>query len=105
MSFRKPFRAEPVKLGPYWRAEKRREQRRQALRGIGTLALITCGIFVMGMVVTNWNALRATLPTYYPSCSWARSAGAAPLARGSPGYRLKLDADNDGVACEPYRGG
>ena len=27
---------------------------------------------------------------------------AAPLHRGAPGYRRELDADGDGVACEPY---
>jgi hypothetical protein len=105
MTVRKPYRAEPVKLGPYWRAEQRRDRRRQAVRQIGKLALLTFGIFIIGIVVTNWSALRAKLPTYYPSCAWARSAGAAPIRRGSPGYRSQLDADDDGVACEPYRGG
>ncbi len=41
---------------------------------------------------------------FYPNCAAARSAGAAPLYAGSPGYRAKLDRDGDGVACEPYRG-
>ncbi|WP_245841929.1 excalibur calcium-binding domain-containing protein [Sphingomonas lenta] len=41
---------------------------------------------------------------YYARCADARAAGAAPIHRGSPGYRNELDADNDGVACEPYRG-
>lgn len=29
--------------------------------------------------------------------------GMAPIYRGEPGYREGLDADADGVACEPYR--
>ncbi|WP_415645537.1 excalibur calcium-binding domain-containing protein [Stackebrandtia soli] len=37
---------------------------------------------------------------YYPNCAAARAAGAAPLFAGSPGYRLELDRDKDGVACE-----
>ena len=37
---------------------------------------------------------------FYPNCSAARAAGAAPLLRGQPGYAPKLDRDNDGVACE-----
>lgn len=37
---------------------------------------------------------------YYANCDAARSAGAAPLYRGDPGYRSGLDRDNDGVACE-----
>lgn len=41
---------------------------------------------------------------YYPNCSAARAAGAAPIRRGQPGYRPALDRDGDGIACEPYRG-
>ncbi|CAI8879777.1 micrococcal nuclease [Brevibacillus sp. IT-7CA2] len=37
---------------------------------------------------------------YYANCSEAKAAGAAPLYRGEPGYREKLDRDKDGVACE-----
>jgi hypothetical protein len=39
---------------------------------------------------------------YYPNCSVARAAGAAPIRRDEPGYRPELDADDDGIACEPY---
>ena len=42
----------------------------------------------------------APAPVYYPNCDAARAAGAAPLYRGEPGYRPKLDRDGDGVACE-----
>lgn len=41
---------------------------------------------------------------YYSGCREARAAGAAPLYRGQPGYRAGMDGDNDGIACEPYRG-
>ena len=43
-----------------------------------------------------------TQPTgaYYANCTAARSAGAAPLYAGSPGYGPHLDRDGDGVACE-----
>lgn len=37
---------------------------------------------------------------YYPNCAAARAAGAAPLRVGDPGYRLGLDRDRDGIACE-----
>lgn len=37
---------------------------------------------------------------YFRNCSEAKAAGAAPLYRGAPGYRPKLDRDGDGVACE-----
>lgn len=47
----------------------------------------------------------ADRPTvYYRNCDEARAAGAAPILRGQPGYRPPLDRDNDGIACEPYRG-
>ena len=37
---------------------------------------------------------------YYANCTAARAAGAAPLHVGEPGYRLALDRDKDGIACE-----
>ena len=37
---------------------------------------------------------------YYQNCDAARAAGAAPLTSGEPGYRLGLDRDKDGTACE-----
>lgn len=37
---------------------------------------------------------------YYPNCTAARAAGAAPLYAGQPGYRSELDRDGDGAACE-----
>ncbi|MBT0567248.1 DUF1524 domain-containing protein [Williamsia sp. CHRR-6] len=37
---------------------------------------------------------------YYENCTAARAAGAAPIRVGEPGYRPKLDRNNDGVACE-----
>ena len=41
--------------------------------------------------------------TYYADCDAVRTAGAAPLLRGQPGYTDLLDRDGDGVACEPAR--
>lgn len=41
---------------------------------------------------------------FYRNCAAARAAGAAPIYDGSPGYRPELDRDDDGIACEPYRG-
>lgn len=40
----------------------------------------------------------------YRDCSAARAAGAAPLYVGQPGYGAHMDADGDGIACEPYMG-
>lgn len=35
------------------------------------------------------------------NCDQARAMGLAPAYRGQPGYAPHLDADNDGIACEP----
>lgn len=37
---------------------------------------------------------------YYPNCTAARAAGAAPVRIGQPGYGRHLDRDGDGKACE-----
>ncbi|HXH16687.1 MAG TPA: excalibur calcium-binding domain-containing protein [Sphingomonas sp.] len=39
----------------------------------------------------------------FSGCREVRAAGAAPLYRGSPGYRADMDGDGDGIACEDYR--
>ena len=36
------------------------------------------------------------------NCDEARARGLAPARRGEPGYAPWLDADNDGIACEPW---
>ena len=43
---------------------------------------------------------KKSTSTYYANCTEAKAAGAAPLYRGEPGYREKLDRDKDGIACE-----
>ncbi|BDA65148.1 excalibur calcium-binding domain-containing protein [Actinomyces capricornis] len=45
-------------------------------------------------------APAAPAAEFYGSCKEARAAGAAPLYAGDPGYRLDLDRDGDGIACE-----
>ena len=37
-----------------------------------------------------------------PNCAAARAVGLAPSYRGQPGYWPQHDADNDGLACEPW---
>jgi len=53
---------------------------------------------------TGQGLISASDHVYYRHCADARAAGAAPIYRGQPGYREELDADSDGIACEPYRG-
>ncbi|OJW72763.1 MAG: hypothetical protein BGO57_16140 [Sphingomonadales bacterium 63-6] len=50
------------------------------------------------------NSPSSRPAVFYRNCNEARAAGAAPLHRGQPGYRPEMDGDNDGIACEPYRG-
>ena len=40
------------------------------------------------------------IAVYYRNCADVQAHSAAPLAVGAPGYRLTLDDDRDGVACE-----
>lgn len=44
---------------------------------------------------------------YYASCAEAELAGVTPIKRGDPGYRIGLDRNNNGIACEtlPDSGG
>ncbi|MBM7415827.1 MULTISPECIES: excalibur calcium-binding domain-containing protein [Nocardiaceae] len=43
---------------------------------------------------------EAPSAAYYANCTAVRTAGAAPIYAGQPGYRLELDRNRDGVACE-----
>lgn len=45
-------------------------------------------------------AADAPLSAYYDNCTGARTAGAAPVRVGDPGYGRHLDRDGDGVGCE-----
>lgn len=38
--------------------------------------------------------------TYYPNCTAAKAAGAAPVSMGQPGYGKHLDRDGDGIGCD-----
>ena len=77
-------------------------------RGIRQLGLVSFGFCVGASTMVALDRfqldgdMRATA-TYYSNCREAIQDGAAPIYRGSPSYRPPLDADNDGVACEPYR--
>ena len=68
--------------------------------------LIAAGVFVTvatGLVLSPYppfDTLRHLLAV--PNCDAARAVGLAPARRGEPGYWPNHDADNDGVACEPW---
>ena len=54
----------------------------------------------LGVALSAVVAAPALADVQYASCAEARAAGAAPMRVGEPGYRLGLDRDRDGVACE-----
>ena len=111
----------PTNTGLKWKPHSRTG--RLSVAGLALLAGAaiggaTVGAFTSAPVQGQVQALveRASSPTkpdlygrsrtpqpgdYWPRCSFAQYAGSAPIYANEPGYRAKLDADHDGVACEP----
>ena len=52
---------------------------------------------------TEAARIAAESSVYYAGCNEVRDLDKAPLYRGQPGYRIVMDGDNDGIACEPHR--
>lgn len=124
MSFKKPLRASPVRLGPYHKAQRCRQQ--ESIKAAKVLAIAAAGGLMMGLftamsanggltgirsavqeVAVSSGLARKNTPmpgAHYSGCDDARAAGVAPLYVGEPGYRSEMDGDGDGIACEPYRG-
>jgi hypothetical protein len=71
------------------------------LGGIGGYALST-----LPPAITQSPAERQQIEqsAYYSGCNAVRAASKAPLYAGQPGYRVEMDGDGDGVACEPHFG-
>src|SRR6195952_997964 len=46
------------------------------------------------------NDAKKTPKVYYHNCVEVVAAGAAPLHKGSPGFRNALDSNGNGIACE-----
>lgn len=112
MSFKKPFRAAPVRLGPHAQAQQRRAKR--AATGSSVLQVVGAALMgglAIGVVLAAGSRSRPQFVrehappagAYYPGCNAARAAGVAPILEGEPGYRPELDGDSDGIACEPHR--
>ena len=122
VSFKKPFRAVPLKRNPRFRPSRPDHSGSSvgryiggsiiagAFLGIGSLAAE--GTLSPDVVAGSRSAaasvglVRASDPppgAYYSGCNEARAAGVAPLYIGEPGYRPQMDGDSDGIACEPYR--
>jgi len=102
-------------LRPYPRSGAKHAPRR-GRRSDRLLLVIAGGVILLSAYSVAETGPRPGGPTpdgrtneppgiaYYPNCDAARAAGVAPLHICEPGYRDPLDADGDGVACEPYKG-
>lgn len=106
MSFRKPFRAVPIKIGAHYAVQRRRRRR---MSMAGKALGLACAGAALGAVWLYWPHDPAYTRTgvggwSYPNCSAARAAGAAPVRSDQPGYGPHLDADSDGIGCEPFMG-
>lgn len=54
-------------------------------------------------LTTGWGwSLSWRHHAAWRNCDTARQLGLAPARMGEPGYWPKLDADSDGIACEPF---
>ncbi len=101
--------------GPYRPAPSRRPPTGKplSLPGVlGAMAIVGAITFVAAPTLQSPARTAAMSPAtleateksvYYAGCNEARAAGAAPIYRGSPGYRPEMDGDSDGIACEPHR--
>ncbi|MDF2370661.1 MAG: excalibur calcium-binding domain-containing protein [Rhizobiaceae bacterium] len=70
------------------------------------LKVCVIGLAIGWFLGTSPWPLKTTLRHYgaAPNCDFARMVGLAPASVGQPGYWNRHDADNDGIACEPYHG-
>ncbi|WP_083241571.1 excalibur calcium-binding domain-containing protein [Methyloceanibacter stevinii] len=58
------------------------------------------------LVLSPWPVHTALGHLFaYANCASPEAVGLAPARRGKPGYWTHLDADNDGVSCEPWPNG
>ena len=110
-----PFRPRHRGRSSNWSRPKRRSISKHTLMNISCAAGLMFVAVLFGdklpavggqpVGLTSEASASSSSPSiYYSRCAEARAAGAAPLRVGEPGYRSELDADGDGVACEPYRG-
>lgn len=62
--------------------------------GGGYIGLAAASPWPVGVTVRHFLAAR--------NCDMARAVDLAPAYRGAPGYWARNDADDDGIACEPW---
>ncbi|THD38349.1 MAG: excalibur calcium-binding domain-containing protein [Sphingomonas sp.] len=109
------FRRAQREGGPYRPSRRRRSAPSKPWSAVDIVAAaLTVGAITFLATPTLQSVWRTTTMSsaqieateasvYYAGCNEARAAGAAPIYRGSPGYRPEMDGDGDGIACEPHR--
>lgn len=114
MSFKKPFRAVPLRSAPHVHAAQFGQGTAKLARSRPFPALTTLLCIIMFAAVWSLTArieaqlidqiaAEPAVAIHYAGCNAARAAGVAPLWKGQPGYRPEMDGDGDGIACEPHR--
>lgn len=77
----------------------------------GNAGLLALGVLIGGGAFLALDSLNPPAArseafslrgTYYQNCRDAFLDGRTNIGRGEPGYRPELDADQDGLACEPF---
>jgi hypothetical protein len=74
---------------------------------VAALTVMGAGALYWGLVVLSpWPPMMMLKHiASFPNCDAARAVGLAPARKGEPGYWPSHDADQDGIACEPWRRG
>lgn len=106
MSFRKPFKAVPIKVGPYYRAKQRKARRRSVMVTVGLLA---CAGVVGGLVGAGSVALPSiSAPTHGDRVSGCTATDGDTIRCGNERIRLLgIDAPElpghcrEGRRCAP----
>jgi hypothetical protein len=107
------FRHNPTAMdrrpNPRWKPRVLRPRRRHRLgswwrfpAAYAALALVAISAAMCRSRPVEWTAeTRRSHQAAAPNYDAARAVGLAPAARGQPVYWPHLDANQDGIACEP----
>jgi len=85
--------------------QRRRPKPGLSLTRFASVALPVFALFGYAVFAKPTGAVgerTAASPAFFANCSQAHAAGRYDIPRSDPAYRAALDADRDGLACEPY---
>jgi hypothetical protein len=87
---------------PAFRTLEARRRRRSFSVMIVVIVIIVAALSAI-LYLSPWSATETLRHlAAAPNCALARAVGLAAAHRGNPGYWPMHDADNDGIACEPW---